>query len=244
MQGVSGEFSRIQNVAGNNNKKSEFFGFFGYPYGYYGYGDGGGGGGGYGGGYYDYPYDSYPYNWSRWWYNNNYGEKDGPGIKIIVNHYRHEKEHRLANPGIVTKEEAELAAKWFAEAKINVYDFISGKTDESKFQTWRYALQEEAAHHGSLGGAKTNVTNDDLLTTAKIAFAHFQERSDYYHRLYEFVLNERKESNLRQPGIQTQISGQQQQKNVEKTTGMQGLPSKRQQIPANNEQSCYYYYSY
>ena len=133
MQGVSSEFSRIQTQSlppgSSGNKKSEFFGFFGYPYGYYGYG----GYGGYGGGYYDYPYDSYPYNRSRWWYNNGYGKRDGPGIKIIVNHYRHEKEHRFANPGVVTKEEAKLAAKWFSEAKINVYDFIAGKTDESKF---------------------------------------------------------------------------------------------------------------
>ena len=235
------EFSRIQTQSlppgSSGNKKSEFFGFFGYPYGFYGYG----GYGRYPGGYDNYPYDSYPYNWSHWWYNNGYGKKDGPGIKIIVINFHHERERRLETPGVVTQKEAELAAKWFAEAKINVYDFISGKDAANKFQTWRYALQEEATEHGSLGGAKTNVTNDDLLTTAKIAFAHFKERSDYYHRLYEFV-NQRRSSES-QPGIQTRLSEPQKMKEF---FGMHGLPSRRQQqqqrmAPQNQNQSrCYF----
>ncbi len=242
MQGVSSEFSRIQTQSlppgSSGNKKSGFFGFFGYPYGFYGYG----GYGRYPGGYYDYPRDSYPYNWSRWWYNNGYGKEDGPGIKIIVINFHHEREHRLETPGVVTQEEAKLAAKWFAEAKINVYDFISGKDAANKFQTWRYALQEEATEHGSLGDAKTNVTNDDLLITAKIAFAHFKERSDYYHRLYEFI--EQHHNTQSQPGIQTRLPVAQQQPKF----AMRGLGRRRRRrrrvattAVVAREQSCYDY---
>ena len=36
--------------------------------------------------------------------------------------------------------------------------------------------------HGSIGG-ETNVTNDDELTTGKIAWAHLNEIPDYYTRL-------------------------------------------------------------
>lgn len=213
-----------------NNKKSEFFGFFGYPYGYYG---------NYYRGYYDYPVDSYPYAWSRWWNNNGYGNPDGPGVKIIIIHSKHENERRLATPGIVTKKEAQIAAEWFGEANIVVYDFIAGKDASSKFETWWYALQEESGEHGSLGkSSKTNVTKDDLFTTAKIAFAHFKERSDYYHRLYEFV-NQRQSVNHRQPGnIQTHLPAT-QGKNV----GMQGLPSRRQQhVESQQHQGTVYYY--
>ena len=229
MQGAN---SQIAVPGGGNNKKSEFFGFFGYPYGYYGYR----------GGYYDYPYDSYPYRWSRWWYNNGYGKQNGQGIKIIVIHYRHETEHLLETPGLVTEAEARLAMKWFTEANINVYDSISGKDEASKFKTWRFALQEEAKEHGSLGGAATNVTRDDLLTTAKIAVAHFKERSDYYHRLYKAMKQGLPSLNiLGQSGVQTHLPTD---------SGMQGLPSRRQQQQQQQQQanidnqSCYYYYSY
>lgn len=37
--------------------------------------------------------------------------------------------------------------------------------------------------HGSKLGSKTNVTHDNLLTTAKIALAHLEEPPDYYSRL-------------------------------------------------------------
>lgn len=227
----------MQNViaTAGNNKKSEFFGFFGYPYGYYGnyYGRGG---------YYDYPVDSYPYAWSRWWNNNGYGKPDGPGVRVIVIHSKHENETRLATPGIVTKKEAQKAAEWFDEANITVYDFIAGKDASSKFETWWYALQEESAVHGSLGKTPiTNVTKDDLFTTAKIALAHFQERGDYYHRLFEFV-NQSKEVNQRRPGtIQTHLPASQ-----ETSVGMKGLPSRRQQhhhhVESQQHQGTIYYY--
>lgn len=32
---------------------------------------------------------------------------------------------------------------------------------------------------------ETNVTDDDVLTTAKIAWAHLKERADYYRKLKE-----------------------------------------------------------
>lgn len=37
--------------------------------------------------------------------------------------------------------------------------------------------------HGTRFGNKTNVTNDDPLTTGRIALAHLYEISDYYTRL-------------------------------------------------------------
>jgi hypothetical protein len=36
---------------------------------------------------------------------------------------------------------------------------------------------------------RTNVTNDDLLMTAKITLAHLNERWDYYRRLIKYVEN-------------------------------------------------------
>lgn len=37
--------------------------------------------------------------------------------------------------------------------------------------------------HGTIN-PKTNVTNDDLITTAKIALAHLNEYPNYYHPRY------------------------------------------------------------
>lgn len=47
---------------------------------------------------------------------------------------------------------------------------------------WRYGISVEL-EHGSKLSERTNVTNDDLLTTAKIAAAHILEFPDYYQRL-------------------------------------------------------------
>lgn len=46
---------------------------------------------------------------------------------------------------------------------------------------WMYALQVELEHGTEF--SITNVTNDDLLMTAKIALAHVMEYPDYYVRL-------------------------------------------------------------
>lgn len=37
--------------------------------------------------------------------------------------------------------------------------------------------------HGTMFGYKTNVTNDDPVTTGRIALAHLYEIPDYYRRL-------------------------------------------------------------
>lgn len=53
--------------------------------------------------------------------------------------------------------------------KFSLSDFITGINIELE--------------HG-LVDQKTNVTNDDLLTTAKIALAHLNEYPDYYNKDY------------------------------------------------------------
>jgi Protein of unknown function (DUF5661) len=58
-----------------------------------------------------------------------------------------------------------LGANW---SKFNVEQFTKGMNVELE--------------HGSQD-PKTNVTNDDPLTTGKIALAHLNEFSDYYTRL-------------------------------------------------------------
>ena len=44
--------------------------------------------------------------------------------------------------------------------------------------------------HGSIN-PKTNVTNNDLLMTAKIALAHLNEFPNYYNREYGIVMFEK-----------------------------------------------------
>lgn len=50
------------------------------------------------------------------------------------------------------------------------------------FSEWKYGIEVEL-EHGSELGENTNVTNDDLLATARIALAHFKEFPDYYRHL-------------------------------------------------------------
>ncbi len=53
----------------------------------------------------------------------------------------------------------------------------------SKFDVNQFKMgMEVELEHGSVSPL-TNVTNDDLLTTGKIALAHLNEYSDYYTRL-------------------------------------------------------------
>ena len=49
------------------------------------------------------------------------------------------------------------------------------------FQLWKFGIEVEL-EHGTIN-KKTNVTNDDLMMTAKIALAHILEFPDYYQRL-------------------------------------------------------------
>lgn len=52
-----------------------------------------------------------------------------------------------------------------------------------KFDVDQYKMgMEVELEHGTVDPL-TNVTNDDLLTTGKIALAHLNELSDYYTRL-------------------------------------------------------------
>lgn len=71
---------------------------------------------------------------------------------------------------MITKEEAQdignkLGINW---SKFDVEQFAAGMNVELE--------------HGTVDPA-TNVTNDDLLTTGKIALAHLNEIPDYYTRL-------------------------------------------------------------
>lgn len=57
--------------------------------------------------------------------------------------------------------------------------------DWSKFDVEQFRMgMDVELEHGSQD-PKTNVTNDDPLTTGKIALAHLNELPDYYTRLKE-----------------------------------------------------------
>lgn len=53
--------------------------------------------------------------------------------------------------------------------KFNIYDLLEGLNIESE--------------HGTIN-PKTNVTNDNLLLTTKIALAHLNEFPNYYNKQY------------------------------------------------------------
>jgi hypothetical protein len=55
----------------------------------------------------------------------------------------------------------------------------------SKFDVEQFRMgMDVELEHGKVD-PNTNVTNDDPLTTGKIALAHLNEFPDYYDRLYE-----------------------------------------------------------
>ena len=54
-------------------------------------------------------------------------------------------------------------------SKFSIEDFLEGLNIESE--------------HGSIS-KETNVTNDDLITTSKIALAHLNEFPNYYNKDY------------------------------------------------------------
>jgi hypothetical protein len=70
---------------------------------------------------------------------------------------------------------AEQAAAIGAELGI---DWSSSPFDVEQF---RAGMDVELEH--GLGDPETNVTNDDPLTTGRIALAHLREFADYYTRL-------------------------------------------------------------
>lgn len=62
-------------------------------------------------------------------------------------------------------------------------DMLHIDYDVVPLKVWRYGITIEL-EHGKVN-TKTNVTNNDLLMTAKIALAHLLEYPDYYQRLEE-----------------------------------------------------------
>lgn len=55
--------------------------------------------------------------------------------------------------------------------------------DWSKFDVEQYRMGMDVELEHGLHDPETNVTNDDALTTGKIALAHLKEFPDYYTRL-------------------------------------------------------------
>ncbi len=55
--------------------------------------------------------------------------------------------------------------------------------DWSKFDVEQFRMGMDVELEHGTRDAHTNVTNDDMLTTAKIALAHLNEFPDYYTRL-------------------------------------------------------------
>lgn len=66
------------------------------------------------------------------------------------------------------------------EAK-EIGEKLNIKWDKFDIEQFRFGMEVELEH--GLIDPKTNVTNDDLLITGKIALAHLNEFSDYYIRL-------------------------------------------------------------
>lgn len=56
--------------------------------------------------------------------------------------------------------------------------------DIVNFDEWHYGLNVEL-EHGTKLGSITNITNNDIDLTARIAIAHLIEGPDYYKRLYK-----------------------------------------------------------
>ena len=60
-------------------------------------------------------------------------------------------------------------------------DELGIKWDKFDVEQFRQGMDVELEH--GLHDGQTNVTNDDLITTGKIAWAHLKEFGDYYTRL-------------------------------------------------------------
>ena len=68
----------------------------------------------------------------------------------------------------------------FDEAK-KIGEQLGIKWDKFDVEQFRMGMDVELEH--GLISSETNVTDDDPLTTGKIALAHLEEFSDYYDRL-------------------------------------------------------------
>ena len=75
-----------------------------------------------------------------------------------------------------------MSKKFFTieEAK-KIGDEIGIDWNKVQIEEFAQGLHVELEH--GLHDSETNVTNNDLITTGKIAWAHLKEFSDYYTRL-------------------------------------------------------------
>ncbi|MDO8592820.1 MAG: DUF5661 family protein [bacterium] len=67
------------------------------------------------------------------------------------------------------------------EAAKKIGDEIGIDWNQMDIEQFKQGLHVELEH--GLHDGQTNVTNDDLITTGKIAWAHLKEFADYYTRL-------------------------------------------------------------
>lgn len=70
-----------------------------------------------------------------------------------------------------------------AEQAKEIGEQLGVKWDKFDVEQFRMGMDVEL-EHGTVDPG-TNVSNDDPLTTGKIALAHLNEIPDYYTRLYE-----------------------------------------------------------
>jgi hypothetical protein len=75
----------------------------------------------------------------------------------------------MSKPNVTDKEAEQMAKK------------VGLDLTKYPLDLWKFAMQVEL-EHGTVD-SRTNVTNNDLLMTAKIALAHIIEIPDYYQRL-------------------------------------------------------------
>ncbi len=68
-----------------------------------------------------------------------------------------------------------------AEEAKNIGDRLGVDWSKIELEDFRYGMDVELEH--GTENQLTNVTNDDPLTTGKIALAHLNEFPDYYKRL-------------------------------------------------------------
>lgn len=74
-----------------------------------------------------------------------------------------------------------MKKEFTAEEAKKIGDMINIDWTKYDLEQFRMGLGVELEH--GLHDTETNVTNDDEITTAKIALAHLKEIPDYYTRL-------------------------------------------------------------
>ncbi|MFA5359977.1 MAG: DUF5661 family protein [Patescibacteria group bacterium] len=75
-----------------------------------------------------------------------------------------------------------MSKKFFTiEEAEKIGDEIGIDWNKVQIEEFKQGLHVELEH--GLHDDETNVTNDDLITTGKIAWAHLKEFGDYYTRL-------------------------------------------------------------